>query len=252
MSEHRSHLRAVRLFFLMGLLVTAVPIPAQAATDHLPDLKMSYPRAFSVDTTTIGGHRLLRFTTIIANVGAGPFEVRGQRPGTSTSTMSVDQVVYDTSGGSRQVATSGVMLYDVGDGHRHWHLRGLAQYDLLRTDGSRVAASPKIGFCFYDGVAYNLNLPGAPQSAVYPQSGCGTTSSLHVRMGLSVGWADKYRYRVANQWIDITGVSDGRYRVRVAADASNYFLESNDGNNGNYADIRIQGTNVTVLARGPN
>ena len=251
MSNHQRRLRAGWLILLVVLLATAMPIPAHAVTDRLPDLKMSYPRFFSVDTTTIAGHRLLRFTTIIPNAGVGPFEVHGRRSSTSASTMSVAQVVYDDAGGRHEVATSDTMVYDVGDGHNHWHLKWLASYKLLNSGGSVVATSPKIGFCFYDGELWYSGLPGTPASRVYPSSGCGTTTSLEVRTGLSVGWADRYPYSVGHQWIDITNISDGTYRVRVTADARNYFLETNNVNNSNYADVKIQGTTVTVLGQGP-
>jgi Lysyl oxidase len=242
-----SSLSLLLLTFSLALSAT----PAAAATDRLPDLKISYPRAFMVDTATLSGHRLLRFTTIVNNAGVGPFEVRGSRPDTSASTMSVSQVIYDDAGGSRTVPTSAVMIYDTGDGHSHWHLKALASYQLKNSAGTQVATSPKIGFCFFDGVAWQLTLPGAPQSAVYPRSGCGTTSSLSVRTGLSVGWGDKYPYNVANQWIDVTNLADGDYRVVVKADPRNFFLESADGNNSNYAVVRLAGTSVSMLSHGP-
>jgi hypothetical protein len=251
MSSYRRTLRFAPLALAVGLVLTATSGPAGAATDRLPDLRMSYPRAFTVDTSTMPDHRLLRFSTLTVNVGDGPFEVHGQRPDTSTATMSVSQVVYDAVGGRREIPTSDVMLYDVGDGHHHWHLQGLAKFTLLRPDGSLAATSPKVGFCFFDGSAYQLSLPGAPQQSVYQRAACGTPTSLEVRAGLSVGWADTYRYVVANQWIDVTGVPDGAYKVRVTADASGYFLEINEQDNSNYANITLQGTTVRVIGHGP-
>ena len=55
------------------------PPAAGAATDRLPDLGMARLRDLSIDTTTRPGRRLLRFTTIIVNIGAGPFETIGRR-----------------------------------------------------------------------------------------------------------------------------------------------------------------------------
>jgi hypothetical protein len=48
---------------------------------------MALRRDLSIDTTTILGRRLLRFTTVIVNVGAGPFETIGSRPDAGTSQM---------------------------------------------------------------------------------------------------------------------------------------------------------------------
>jgi hypothetical protein len=41
-------------------------------------------------TTTFPGRRLLRFTTVIVNVGAGPFEIIGCHPNTGSTPPSVD------------------------------------------------------------------------------------------------------------------------------------------------------------------
>jgi hypothetical protein len=92
---------------LVGILAVgtvALGRPAAAATDHLPDLGMAQLREFSIDTTTIPGHRLLRFTTVIVNVGDGPFETIGSRPATSTPEMTVVQRIYDDAGAHRDVA----------------------------------------------------------------------------------------------------------------------------------------------------
>ena len=69
-------------------------------------------------------------------------------------------------------------------------------------------------------------------------------------MGLSVGWSDKYSASLAYQWIKINGLQDGNYRVRVIADPHNWFLETNDANNGTSTDIRLSGggTKVTVIS----
>ena len=61
--------RSVALI-LVGVAVAAVlalgRLPtAAAATDRLPDLGMARLRDLSIDTTTIPGRRLPRFTTII-------------------------------------------------------------------------------------------------------------------------------------------------------------------------------------------
>src|SRR5262245_34196977 len=94
--------------------------PARAA-DRLPDLAVAPLDNISFDTTTIPGHRLMRYRTKLVNTGAGPFELRGSRPDTTSPTMTVTQRIYDTAGGSRDVPTAALMQYEVGDGHQHWH-----------------------------------------------------------------------------------------------------------------------------------
>lgn len=60
------------------------------------------------DKTTIGGHRLLRYTAQIVNVGTGPFVVLGTRPDTSTkmSTRNVGRPCIDVGLGG-MLGTSG-------------------------------------------------------------------------------------------------------------------------------------------------
>lgn len=246
-----ARMRAPRV--VMGLaLVGALTAgsPAMAA-DVLPDLGMRRLSEIQIDKTA-DGRRLLRFTSVIANKGPGAFRVVGSRPDTSTTEMTAQQAIQQTDGSWRMVAVAPTMFF-AGDGHNHWHLRGLESSDLIRLDnGSKVGTGAKQGFCFYDNTRYDLTLPGAPQSPVY--TGCGTQSSLSVNMGVSVGWGDTYRYNLAFQYVDVTGLTAGRYRLRVTADPSGYFAEANNANNFTYANLKLKanGSGVTVLGYGPS
>ena len=93
--------------------------PASGATALMPDLGMAKLSTVTLDTTTIPGHRLLRYTAVMVNIGKGRLEVRGSRPSTS-SQMTVKQRIYNTGGGHTDSATSIAMQY-AGDGHDHWH-----------------------------------------------------------------------------------------------------------------------------------
>jgi hypothetical protein len=63
-----------------AVLALGRPPAAGAAADRLPDLGMARLRDLSIDTATLPGRRLLRFSTVIVNVGAGPFETVGSHP----------------------------------------------------------------------------------------------------------------------------------------------------------------------------
>jgi hypothetical protein len=225
--------------------------PAHAA-DRLPDLGMAQLSSIFVRTTA-DGRRQLRFDTLIVNVGSGAVEVRGTRADETVADISpVTQRIYDDGGSYRDVTTSADM-YFAGDGHNHWHVRDLVVSELRRRDnGVKVGTGAKHGFCFFDNTAYRLSLPGAPSNVVYRSSGCGTSSSLSVTMGLSVGWGDVYRGTLADQHIDITGLSSGRYRLLATADQGGWFAESDEGNNLTWVDLRITGTKVKILAQGPS
>jgi hypothetical protein len=121
-----------------ALTALSRPPAATAAADRLPDLGMARLRDLSIDTTAVPGRRLLRFTTVIVNVGAGSFETVGSRPDTSTTQMTVRQRIFNDAGSSRSRRTPAVMFW-AGDGHEHWHVRDVEAYELTRLDnGLRV------------------------------------------------------------------------------------------------------------------
>jgi hypothetical protein len=237
---------AKRLSLLAGatLLSALLAAPAAGAADRLPDLGMARLADFKIDKT-FDGRRLLRYTTVIVNVGSGRFEVRGQRASTAESEMSVSQRVYNDTGGFRDLFTPARMFF-AGDGHSHWHVRDLESSDLVRLDnGSKVGTGAKRGFCFYDNYRY-----GSSSAPFY--GGCGHSPDLAVTMGVSVGWGDEYHWSLPDQWIDITGLTAGRYRLIVTADNSNWFVESNEANNATWVDLQLKGNGAPrVVGYGP-
>jgi Lysyl oxidase len=234
---------------LVGMGAFGRPGPVGAATDRLPDLGMAPLTDLRIDTSTIPGRRLLRFTTVIVNVGEGPFETIGSRLDTSIPEMPVRQRIYDDAGGARDVDTPTVMFF-AGDGHDHWHVRDAEGYELRRLDnGRRVGTGAKHGFCYYDNTPYRLSLPTAPLGSVYGH--CGAAQDLSVTTGLSVGWGDTYPASIALQWIDITGLKSGRYRLTATADPGRWFFETNEANNATWLDLKLTGSGITVLHQGP-
>ncbi len=249
---------AVALAVVLAVLVMAVmaqtsPRPAYAASDRLPDLGMANFKDLQIQRT--GGRKLLRFSSILVNVGAGRFEARGQRPNTGTSTMAVRQRIYNDAGGYRSVPTDAAMYYsgarDGDDGHSHWHVRKLEGFKLTRLDnGVKVGTIAKHGFCFFDNYRY-----GSTRDPFYTvaRGACGDSSSnLRVKMGLSRGWGDIYRWTLPGQYIDITGLSPGKYRLRGVADPSGWFREKDNTNNSTWVDIQLTSDGVRVLNHGPS
>jgi hypothetical protein len=228
-------------------------VPAGGAQAVLPDLGMAKLSTVTLDTTTIPGHRLLRYTAVMVDVGQGSLEVRGSRPDT-TSQMTVVQRIYNTDNSFTDASTSIAQQY-AGDGHNHWHSLDMEGGKLVRLDnGRRVGALAKHGFCFFDNVKFRLTLPGAPATAQYtPINSCGygDPSALNVMMGLSVGWGDQYSNTTNFQWIDITGLANGKYRLTATADPKHLVSEASYTNNSASARIRITTTGVTVLSYGP-
>jgi hypothetical protein len=232
-----------------GALAAGVA-PTASAHDLLPDLGMARLSDVRIDKSS-SGRKLLRYSTTIVNVGHGAFELHGAR--ITPSEMNAAQRLFDSDGGFRDVVTPGTLVFG-GDGHNHWHVNQLETSDLVRLDnGSKAGTGAKHGFCFWDNVAFRLSLPSAPQNVRYVSTGCGGLDSSTVAMGLSIGWGDEYPATLPDQYVDITGLTPGHYRLVVTADAQNWFAEVNERNNETWVDLQIkQQGQPKVLGYGPS
>ena len=223
------------------------PPPARAGSEAIPDLAMAQLQDFRIQW--VNGRRLLRFTAMMVNVGAGHFELSGHRT-SAARPMIMRQVIYETSSHSspisRRIPTDAVAKYS-GDGHNHWHVQEMMRYDLW--GGDERLRGAKVGFCFLDSDPWNLSLPGA-SGAYYRGSWCKTDpAALHNRMGISIGWGDEYEWYLAWQWVDITGLPSGTYTLRAMVDPYGYFLEQREANQCSYARLGISGSTVTLHSR---
>jgi hypothetical protein len=243
----------------MALVIAAgawiLPTPPHAiaqAGDKRPNLQMVRLNDLTIDH--LDGRRLLRFSTVFANVGRGPFELRGRRSDSGDPTMDMAQVMYRWDGSTRRIPTPALARY-AGDGHDHWHVQDVVIYEAWRVGHlASTRRGAKTGFCFFDTTPVNRSLPGAPQGGYYKQEWCGTRSVLHNRVGVSVGWGDRYPWNFVFQWIDITGLPEGRYKVRATVDIQDFYEESIDDDNCTYAVIDIpaprDGNDVKVVRTG--
>jgi len=135
-----------------------------------------------------GWRRLLRFDTVVINAGDG------------------DLVVGDRSDPDNPYAS----LFYLAGCHGHYHIRDFSIYELVNLGGDVVVAGEKQGFCFEDSFKYGSN-----ESNGYNCDYQGITS----------GWGDWYYKQLAGQWIDITGVPEGDYAVRVTINRAAVFDE---------------------------
>jgi hypothetical protein len=142
-----------------------------------------------------GYRRLLRFDTVLMNRGDG------------------DLVV-----GDREDPTNPYAEYFVfHQCHGHYHIKYFSIYELLTPAGDVVVAGTKQGFCFEDSFKY---VDGGKSSG-YDCHGQGITS----------GWGDWYYKQLVGQWIDITGVPEGDYIVRVSINTGQDSPVFNEGKN---------------------
>jgi hypothetical protein len=257
------HIVALALAVAVALPLAALASPAKAASeDLLPDLGMAQLTNLKIEKTR-DDRKLLRFSSVVVNVGDGPFEVHGKRTSTNDANMQITQRIFNDASGYRDatpVSTTSTYMYFGGDGHSHWHVRDLESFELKHLDkgGTKVGTNAKHGFCFFDNTEYRLSLPGAPQNPYYKANtspaACAPNdpSALDVLMGLSVGWGDLYPYSLPDQYIDITGLGPGRYRLEGTVDADGWFEESNVSNNSTWVDIRIKKGRARVIGYGPS
>jgi hypothetical protein len=155
-------------------------------------------RYFSADSCEIfegsvnapGYRRILRFDTVLINAGGGDLYV-----GSPTDRKNPFYRVFEFS-----------------PCHNHYHMQDVTVYELLRPNGTVAAPGHKQAFCFISGLRYSNDAPEKPSYTCSNQ-------------GIARGYGDWYYKQLSGQWIDITGVPEGDYIVRVTINAAGSFPE---------------------------
>jgi hypothetical protein len=217
---------------LVLLLVSGCGGSGGSATELLPDLVQSPPRALEVYEAD--GVWRLAFLSAVENDGRGPMLLVGTRPGRTTPAMTVEQLVRHPDGSASTYSVDGQIRFVRSETHRHWHFLDFERYDILTADGETVGRDQKTGFCLGDryNASRSVQLPGEPEQPVWTQEcGRGQLERLIVREGLSPGYGDDYVPRLEGQWIDITGLPAGSYVLRHRVNVERVLRESDYGNN---------------------
>jgi hypothetical protein len=105
--------------------------------------------------------------------------------------------------------------------HGHYHFQGYAEYFLEDSEGTLVAPGQKQAFCLLDWHKYLIDDDTVNDSGSY---GCNN-------QGIQRGWSDVYEARLPCQYIDITGVPDGDYTLRIEINAARGLEEMSYDNN---------------------
>jgi hypothetical protein len=215
---------------------TPTPAPTVPADALLPNLVMEPLAEWHVEYQ--GENRLLRVTTIMSNYGVGPFELVGTRADANQPIMEMTQVIA-VPGGTFELPTPVNAEY-AGDGHDHWHAQRAVVMELSPVlDRGTIRYGSKIDFCFFDNIRTNAAVRGSPNSGFFRFAWCGEPNDLSVRMGLSLGWGDRYQWSFVYQWIDITGMPGGTYTLTATVDKPNNFVETDETDNCTTARIQI-------------
>lgn len=139
-------------------------------------------------------------------------------------------------------APAGSFIYDLRDGHRHWHILQFVQYRLVDADRANAIRSAKESFCLVPTDAVDLSTDTAGRTAQREslQTSCGGSEALWIRETLPVGWGDTY-YQGGRYGFDVTNVPNGTYFVEVAANPDGLLHEQDLTNNVSVREVTLRG-----------
>lgn len=258
----------MRALALLGVAMLAVPLIVGLAsplrppegTFLVPDLASLPPDHFTFQVPDgeegangcterereDGARRCLRFTTYLTNLGAGRIDLALGEDG-----RQLVQRIHSTDGTWLE-RPAGIAEYHRV--HDHYHVAGLVAFELHAVDGSGVAASNasaaggKTGFCLFDGARGNGSVPTGAR--MFHRWNCKALDQPGVGMGITPGWVDRYNWTLADQYLEVSGVPDGLYRLTVVADPGALIFETTRVGNEASVLLRLEGDRVVQVAEG--
>lgn len=207
------------------------------------DVQSCYPE----EMVEQGARKCLRFDQIIENVGEGPFELRyvlppeDASPSGDTRLVTFEKLlqrIYWSDG--RAPTDVRADSYEFHPAHAHFHYRQFAVSALWRTDERGVKVDPrsgpaatgrKNGFCMVDVENTWFGLLGDAARTYRPPACLAPTEGNENVNGISRGWADVYNWFLADQFIEVSSLTDGFYALETVADPGGTVRESNEKNN---------------------
>lgn len=218
----------------------------------LPDLVADPVTRPLIETYAVPGQPdrlLLRFDGYVHNRGTGAAELRGSERNGDEMGL-VRQRVYDSGGGHQDLTNTPAprIVFEAEDGHDHWHLRRAAQYSLQGSAGE--VAAQKVGFCLVDSQRMDSWGPTSRGYSVSDGRFCDqyNPTASSVTMGVSAGWRDTYHRNLAFQWVDISDVQPGPYRIRSDVDPGNVIVEADEDNRSAFVDATVPGYVATDVS----
>ena len=211
-----------------------VVIALRSERELLPDIVPLPPQDLKLEVGT--STTLLRFSTVYYNQGKGPLELRAD-PKTKGIRSDIERDVFQriyAKDGSYRDKVAGTFLWH--QEHLHYHFDDFVNYDLEAVSapghpdlsGSRVKST----FCIRDVSRVKIEVENRPKDAAYQI--CGKELQ-----GISVGWGDTYFYSYPDQFLNITDLSSGTYRLSFHANPSRRFDELSFDNNKSYIVFTI-------------
>ncbi len=198
---------------------------------------------FVSETDEDGAQNCLRFDQIIANVGKGPVEIRHTVPNGDViedyEEYPVTQRVYKSNGTFTDQPAGSVEFHGV---HGHFHYGSFADAKLWQSNAAadRLGAAPvretlKVSFCMADIRIEAWGEKGdGPRTYFAPDCifpAFNDAAGDHYKQGIEPGWSDIYEWYVPDQYVEVTGVTDGFYLLTMCADPFNEIEEADETNN---------------------
>jgi hypothetical protein len=209
------------------------------SSDRLPDLVADPPTnpqpPVVMQLADGQNHLLLKFNGSMHNIGAGPLEIRGSSPVNNEMTVTGQRIYREDGSFHDDTSRHPVIHFENSDGHDHWHLMNAARFSLWNQGGTKeVAPGAKVGFCLEDGEAADSFAAPTPSYSASQTQRCreGEPNAASVFEGISSGWRDVYGANVYFQWVDVSDVRPGFYRLGSQMDPDDFMEESNEANNG--------------------
>lgn len=117
--------------------------------------------------------------------------------------------------------TSDSPLFEWSECHGHFHYEGYAGYELRDSAGQVVVTGRKQAFCLVDTRPVDLDDPTVSDQPAYTCQ----------YQGIQRGWSDIYQSDLPCQFIDITGIADGDYTLRLTVNSEETIAELDFSNN---------------------
>ena len=220
------------------------------------EISLEHPTCYESEVEEDNAQLCLRFDQIFANIGEGSMELRFRLPaGEYPPAATAMQRIYSTDPfNAFREQTAGDMEFHEAHGHYHFASFGLSSLWRVDAFGRVIGDAPvrqsaahrrvnttlartgrKVSFCLADIHIDSWGKKGdgprtynAPD-CLFPAS---TEDGLDEYVqGITNGWADVYDWYLPDQYIDVAGLSDGRYLLQTVADPENRLIEANEGNN---------------------
>ncbi len=256
MSKRSSATRTRRGLVVVVLLAGTIAVgvgftPSHANADPViayPNLQVKIPTNQISIAAPAPSTRVLDFTHITWNAGAGPLEIQPSYNST-TGTSTAVQNLYTLTGSATWSFVKSVPIVK----SMAWHpptdyafpFSGFGLYTVGASGGvgALVASSPKVYFC----MTPDTLVGGVPNTTANPAPAASNCSNPNGILGLSVGWGDEYDFTDAGNNIDISNLADGTYWLRAQADPSGYFTAAGTDQSETDTELQITGTTVKVL-----